>query len=1730
MMILRNLSLFTLWLTAQVAFAQYPLLPQHQQHYINGTIGEERGGRTRYHYGLDMATGNGTAVYSIEAGIFNAVNGAVAIGHYGYVHTINHPSNLVDGVTQVPANAYIGSVTQGHLHLQQSIDDLTNITGFEEQNQTAWINPIGGLNPVDNVAPRIDEVRLYRQGNNISTHITNDLILFGQIDLRVNVEDARINADGTGNGFGVAPYTINYEVIDLTDTVLQTYVGLSFASVPTNASAPTLHGSNANWQTPNFEYWITNDAFSMPYDKYWNTLQLHGGAYNASAACPEQAVLPEGRRVRVRVNACDFSDNCNQEVLPNAIDNYVIDNFKPYLKKVTIKYGITTVYEGVWGCTTGCANGLHFNELVHAKLLINDVPNGFTIIAESSEALSQLALTIPSLGLSNQVASNISPDQRTFTFLTGAITPAQFQYAADRTLSFSGQDNNGNVLMALQAFRNVACVTIPIRTDNTTWSNPSNVPFNNDMVHMLPICPQISFDVGVVLHHPTGCNSNDGSIRLLTTGNVTPPPISPNYTYDIHWEDEQGSLLVPTGVFLTNLGPGTYCQVLSDPYGCRGEDCKELTAQHYPEIYETITPACLGGGNVGSIEVYAIDQFGGTYTFNWNTGQHTAFDFYSTITSLTPGTYNVTISSDEANCVVVKTYTVPSIQPLAPIAVSFTLLKPCPGQNNGQINLTVSGGIPPYTYAWSDAPPTGVSNTRTQLIAGNYISSVIDYCGVQVVTSIQLNPMEVAAFTLSEACEHQGTGSIQITNGNPDYTYAWNTNLQQTGATTQNLRSGNVCVTVTDNRGCKLTQCGNLRNKEYLIIEEKRPCKGFNDGSLKMKVYNPMADLVQITLDDQVQPLLDPFAMEITHEIPNLSSGPIYSLAVTIGACSYTYPFSMLNKPVSNIFDHYTDDICYYDVYCGPNFIADDGYQQPPHINFSDANGGWLTKCSVGTYCGNTEVDDIRYSKKTVKAFIYYQILLDAMFNSPHSSDYIKSLIDAYNNKGLKYCDKVRYCPANLKITSTFPGTNGQAISSGNCWSLNCNWPIGDESFCISTVVPNYFYSSSNPINSTQPPVFLCEPRIYNLYQLINWKADLVATYPSFLNSELHKIITQWEAVEPFDSRILCASVGFCLTDFTILYNNIESIDCSSCPTPAYVYWPSATPNPCIPETRFLLDDSPWLTTVYCKGSYCSGGGCCLYPLSLYHGFPDESFFVAPPNDRTLPIRMSHELPDHADEFINLGEAYSNGASIPKGLFKNKQGDGLYYDYFLHNSSAEREIIPSIKFSFEDLDNNSLAYIKKKDDVSIYYLGYEDALQDWCIPIESNVFLEIIHFSMEGSHLILAGQFQGRLIFGDHEIANATSISAIVLRVSNSGVLATIRKFTNFDVNWPLIFERSGSNLLISGRTDATALGTDGQTSIVGSQLGEFFTIKNQTSASTYQYQSNKLHVSAGMILLKTAHSHFTDNRAYLFAGAGIVQVNLQTIAQPTANQLTLVNLTPTGEVAWVNMVNTSSYNTTELDMTEGDNGSLFLCLTFTDTVMASSQSAISIGGKDIAILKYDSNGALMSIKRFGSKDDEEVKRCVFSDGNLYFGGNYHGQTLERIIGSNIYENYPSDSVYIKAYLTFLPVDVFEDSTTHRLMDNALGKPIATSTDVVQAYPNPFTDKIQFSMHSDVPAEGRVLLVNTIGITIYLRKVTITEGQNVIVIDDLQALPAGIYILQIFATNDNIYTLKMQKQ
>lgn len=77
---------------------------------------------------------------------------------------------------------------------------------------------------------------------------------------------------------------------------------------------------------------------------------------------------------------------------------------------------------------------------------------------------------------------------------------------------------------------------------------------------------------------------------------------------------------------------------------------------------------------------------------------------------------------------------------------------------------------------------------------------------------------------------------------------------------------------------------------------------------------------------------------------------------------------------------------------------------------------------------------------------------------------------------------------------------------------------------------------------------------------------------------------------------------------------------------------------------------------------------------------------------------------------------------------------------------------------------------------------------------------------------------------------------------------------------------------------------------------------------------------------------------------------------------------------------------------------------------------------------------------------------------------------------------------------------------------------------------NPFTDNNLIMLTSNLMAEHTVQLVNALGATVWIRKVAVTEDENILTINDLQALPVGLYALRVFAPNGQMYTYKTLKQ
>lgn len=127
--------------------------------------------------------------------------------------------------------------------------------------------------------------------------------------------------------------------------------------------------------------------------------------------------------------------------------------------------------------------------------------------------------------------------------------------------------------------------------------------------------------------------------------------------------------------------------------------------------------------------------------------------------------------------------------------------------NNGQINVTINGGIGPFTYHWENATSTG--DSLTGLFSGTYLLTVTDQngCGTIGDTSvIILEPINVTVmldslFHTNATCHNSADGSIQLyASGNAPVTYSWNTG--STSGSVSGLPAGIYVATISDQNTC----------------------------------------------------------------------------------------------------------------------------------------------------------------------------------------------------------------------------------------------------------------------------------------------------------------------------------------------------------------------------------------------------------------------------------------------------------------------------------------------------------------------------------------------------------------------------------------------------------------------------------------------------------------------------------------------------------------------------------------------------------------------------------------------------------------------------------------------------------------------------------------------------------------------------------------------------------------
>lgn len=226
----------------------------------------------------------------------------------------------------------------------------------------------------------------------------------------------------------------------------------------------------------------------------------------------------------------------------------------------------------------------------------------------------------------------------------------------------------------------------------------------------------------------TSCiGANDGIANCNPTGGI------PGYTYIWPYNSATTSTI-------NGLPPGIYLLNITDTAGCMFTDSVSITEPTSLGISFSSMNALCFSGNEGTITATAN---GGTppYSYLWSPNSETT----ASINNLTAGAYILAIT-DTNGCSMSDTVTIS--EPSA-IVLSATTIGETIG-NNGSINLTVSGGVPTYTFIWSNSATT---EDIGGLPGGSYTVIVTDGNGcndtLEVIVSSTFGIIENASGGLS---------------------------------------------------------------------------------------------------------------------------------------------------------------------------------------------------------------------------------------------------------------------------------------------------------------------------------------------------------------------------------------------------------------------------------------------------------------------------------------------------------------------------------------------------------------------------------------------------------------------------------------------------------------------------------------------------------------------------------------------------------------------------------------------------------------------------------------------------------------------------------------------------------------------------------------------------------------------------------------------------------------------
>jgi gliding motility-associated-like protein len=281
---------------------------------------------------------------------------------------------------------------------------------------------------------------------------------------------------------------------------------------------------------------------------------------------------------------------------------------------------------------------------------------------------------------------------------------------------------------------------------------------------------------------------------------------------------------------LTNLCAGNYTAQVSDANNCLlfvGVNILEPPAILLAPNFGL--PSCNGICD-GSISLNPTGGVGPAYTFTWFPVGPNA----PVLTNACAGSYNVLIGDNGNNCIYSQTVTLPA---QLNISASTSVI---PNQCFGDCNATatafsVTGGVAPYTFNWSNGQVGQVANNLCNGVHSVIITDSNGCFNTFTVNVSSGSPITSTVTVTSPSCNLCNGGSnIVASGGSGNFSFLWTTG--STSNTLSGLCAGIYQVLITDlTIGCTKTETVIVNNSNGITGEtfsvKDLSCLGTCDGA-----------------------------------------------------------------------------------------------------------------------------------------------------------------------------------------------------------------------------------------------------------------------------------------------------------------------------------------------------------------------------------------------------------------------------------------------------------------------------------------------------------------------------------------------------------------------------------------------------------------------------------------------------------------------------------------------------------------------------------------------------------------------------------------------------------------------------------------------------------------------------------------------------------------------------------